>query len=164
MKKFNTLLLATVLGLSVAGPGGANERAAPAHDHAHEHGAEATTLQLNDGRKWETDAPLRASMGRIRKAMSGALHAIHADRLSPKAYDRLAQTVEREVGRIVAECRLPAAADAQLHLVVAELLAGAERMAGKADGQRRAGAVQVIGALDDYGGHFDHAGFKPLAH
>jgi hypothetical protein len=37
-------------------------------------------------------------------------------------------------------------------------------MAGKADGQRRAGAVQVIGALDDYGSHFEHAGFKPLAH
>lgn len=48
-----------------------------AHDHSHEMGAAAVTLQLNAGQKWATDAPLRLAMGNIRQAMAGLLHAIH---------------------------------------------------------------------------------------
>lgn len=131
-----------------------------AHDHGHEaHGA---TLQLNAGKKWETDAPLRKAMGEIRQSMASSLHAIHENKFSAQAYGGLAKKVESAVGEIVANCKLPPAADAQLHIVVADLLAGAERMAGKA--QRMDGAVKVIGALDNYGKYFDDPGFQPIAH
>lgn len=134
-----------------------------AHDHGHEaHGA---ALQLNAGKKWETDAPLRKAIGDIRQSMAGSLHAIHENKMSAKAYNGLAKKVEGAVGEIVANCKLPPAADAQLHIVVADLLAGAEQMAGKAkQAKRMDGAVKVIGALDNYGKYFDDPGFQPIAH
>jgi hypothetical protein len=140
--------------------------AAPAfaagNTHDHGHAAHGATLQLNAGKKWETDAALRKAMGEIRQSMAASLHAIHENKLSPKAYGSLAKKVEGAVGEIVANCKLPPAADAQLHIVVAELLAGAEQMAGKT--KRMDGAVKVIGALDNYGKYFDDPGFQPIAH
>jgi hypothetical protein len=38
-------------------------------------------------------------------------------------------------------------------------------MEGKAKKvKREAGAVKVVGALEKYGAHFEHPGWKPLAH
>jgi hypothetical protein len=146
----------TVLSLAAVPAFAANN----AHEHGHEaHGA---TLQLNAGKKWETDAPLRKAMGEIRQSMASSLHAIHENKFSAQAYGGLAKKVEGAVGDIVANCKLPPAADAQLHIVVADLLAGAEQMAGKA--KRMDGAVKVIGALDNYGKYFDDPGFQPIAH
>src|SRR5688572_24079265 len=47
---------------------------APAHAHAHAHG-EAGVLTLNEGRRWETDAPLRLGMQRIQDAAQPVLAA-----------------------------------------------------------------------------------------
>lgn len=159
----NTLLAIGALCLSITGtPFAAN---AEAHNHAHEHGAAAATLQLNAGQKWETDAALRQAMGNIRQAMVGSLHAIHENRLSKSGYAGLAKKVENEVGYIVANCKLEPQADAQLHLIVAELLEGAGEMAGKVKtGKRQDGAVRVIGALEKYGRYFADPGFKPIEH
>ncbi len=102
-----------------------------ANVHKHEHGPAPATLQLNAGKKWETDGALRQAMGNIRQAMAASLHDIHENRLSKKGYAALAKKVESEVGNIVANCKLEPKADAQLHLIVAELLEGADQMAGK---------------------------------
>ena len=158
--KPHILIALTVLGLAAAGPSLA---ARNAHDHGHD--AAAVTLQLNAGQKWETDAPLRAGMGEIRQSMAASLPAIHANKMSAKAYDGLAKKVQSAVGQIVAHCKLPPAADAQLHVVIADLLVGADQMAGKVKGAPRVnGAVKVIGALKAYGEHFDDAGFQPIEH
>ena len=131
-----------------------------AHQHAHE--AHGTTLQLNAGQKWETDAALRKSMAEIRQSMDSSLHAIHENKLSAKAYGGLAKQVEGAVAEIIANCKLPPAADTQLHLVVSDLLAGAEQMKSKT--RRMDGVIKVIGALDNYGNYFDDPGFQPIAH
>ena len=158
--KSHLLIALTVLGFAAAGPSLA---ARSAHDH--DHGAAAVTLQLNAGQKWETDAPLRAGMGEIRQAMAGSLQAIHTHKMSAKAYDGLAKKVQSAVGQIVAQCKLPPAADAQLHLVIADLLVGADQMAGKVKGAPRVdGAVKVIGALKAYGTYFDDPGFRVIEH
>ncbi len=47
-----------------------------------------------------------------------------------------------------------------LHLVIADLLAGAEVMEGKAGTPRHDGAVQVMQALKSYGKYFRHPGWK----
>ena len=79
----------TVLTLAAAGPSfAANE----AHDHGH--GTMSGTLQLNAGKKWETDTPLRKSMGEIRQSMASSLHAIHENKLTSKSYGTLAKKVE----------------------------------------------------------------------
>ena len=104
-------------------------------------------------------------MGEIRKSMASALHAIHENRLSAQGYGKLAQKVEGAVGNMVANCKLGTQADEQLHIIIADLLAGAEQMAGKVkQAKRMDGAVKVIGALDNYGKYFDDPGFQPIAH
>ena len=161
MKRNKLLFLGTIC-MSIAGTSLA--ATPPAHEHKHEHAATAT-LQLNAGKKWETDAALRQAMGNIRQAMAGALHDIHENRLPAKGYDKLAQKVEAEVGNIVANCKLGTQADEQLHIVIGDLMGGAERMAGKVKGgKRQDGAVQVIGALEKYASYFDDPEFKPIEH
>lgn len=160
--KRNSLLVLGAMCMVIAGPSfAATDDAA----HHHEHGASAPTLQLNAGKKWETDGALRQAMGNIHQTMAASLHEIHENRLPAKGYDMLAQKVQREVGSIIANCKLEPKADAQLHLIVAELLEGAEQMAGKmTKAKRQTGAVKVIGALEKYGTYFDDAGFRPIAH
>lgn len=135
--------------------------AAPAAD-AHEHGAgEAGHLTLDHGRKWSTDAPLREGMAAIRAALAARHEAIHQGTLSVADFQALGATVETRVAAIVASCRLEPAADANLHLIIAELLAGAAAMQGRADAAPAAGAARAVQALDDYGRYFDHPGWQP---
>ena len=76
---------------------------------AHDHSAAAPhKLTLNQGRKWTTDEPLRAGMGRIRSLVEPRLDAAHAGKLTPAQYRELAAQVETEVGGIVANDSYPA--------------------------------------------------------
>lgn len=157
--KRNILTALTLISLAATGP------ALAASTAAHDHGKAPVTLELNAGKKWETDAALRKAMGDIRQAMAAALHAIHENRLSAKGYGTLAHKVEGAVSFMVASCKLGTKADEQLHVIIADLLAGAEQMAGKVKPIKRMdGAVKVIAALDNYGKYFDDAGFKPIEH
>jgi len=139
----------SILALAVALAFGAPAIAAETHGHAA--GGEAQ-LTLNYGKKWQTDAPLRQGMENIRDALGKGMK-----------YEALAAEVTAEVAGIVQNCKLEPEADAQLHLVIAELVAGAEAMEGKlADVTPRDGAERVAKALNAYGEHFDHAGWKRL--
>lgn len=150
--------LAVAVALAFGGPAFAANDA-----HEHGHGAQEAKLVLNQGKKWQTDEPLRQGMANIRGAVAKDVKAIHANKVTPKQYEALAAKVNAEVAGIVQNCKLPPEADAQLHVVVAELMAGAEAMEGKEKGvTRRAGAERVAKALNAYGEHFDHAGWKRL--
>jgi len=135
------------------------------HRHDHGHGAAPVKLELDNGRKWETDAPLRQGMENIRNSLDAVHHEIHDNKLSAARYAELAKKVGGEVNGIVASCKLDPKADAQLHLVIADILAGVEAMEGKSHRmKRRAGALKVGVALEKYARHFDHPGWQPLAH
>ena len=130
------------------------------HDHS---AATPHKLTLNQGRKWATDEPLRVGMGRIRGLVEPQLGAAHAGKLTPGQYREVATQVETEVGGIVANCRLEPKADAMLHLVIADIGTGTDTMAGKDAKTRPAlGLVKVAQAVNQYGSHFDHPGFKPI--
>ena len=76
-------------------------------------------------------------------------------------YVVLARIVTAEVNGIVHDCKLEPAADRQLHILLIDVLAGAEAMEGKAKGESPgAGAERVAKALNAYGEHFDHAGWE----
>ena len=62
---------------------------------------------------------------------------------------------QEQVDFVVANCKLPEEADAQLHVVLAEILEGVDTMRAGAD--RLGGARRVVRALEAYGRHFDHA-------
>ena len=137
---------------------------AQAQTATHEHGAaDPHKLTLNQGHKWATDEPLRAGMGRIRGLVEQQLGAAHAGKLAPAQYRELATQVEAEIGGIVANCKLEPKADAMLHLVIADLGAGVDVMAGKNVKARPSLClVKVAQAVNQYGSHFDHPGFKPI--
>lgn len=169
---------AVVAAVAVAGGGLALAQVHDQHDHGkkepaakaqsaaqeHDHGAGqgAPKLALNNGKKWQTDAALRSGMTAIRSDVQAAVKPIHTGKYSDAQYTELATKIEKQVGSIMANCKLPPDADAQLHLILSDVFAGTKAM--KSGEDRMGGVVKVIGALDSYGKYFDHAGWKGVAH
>ena len=141
----------------------ASGQAVLAAEEYHHHGESSATtqkLELNAGKKWETDAALRQSMDDINQAMARALPLIHKKRCSDSDYATLASKINQKVGYDVEHCKLEAKADAMLHIVIGELMAGAEIMEGKTAATRHDGAVRVRHALESYGKYFQHPNWK----
>ncbi len=128
----------------------------------HDHGHEVTALQLNNGEKWEIDAPLSLAMNKIRNAMNEQLDGIHANNLPQKKYNALANEVNTQIAYMIENCELEPAADAQLHIIIHDLMDGAKVMQSKADAQ--AGAVKVVGAIKNYSTYFNDPKLQPLQH
>lgn len=135
-----------------------------AETSAHGHGAAAiSALTLDQGQKWPTDKPLRDGMDRIRGLVEPQLSAARAGKLGPSEYQALAKQIESQVGGIVANCKLEPKADAMLHLVIADIGAGTDAMAGKnAKLPPAQGLLKVAQAVNAYGDHFHHPGFRPI--
>ena len=127
MKTRRTLLPSHSLPLSRSGTGAPRSAADP-HQHA---AGEPSKLAFDHGKKWATDEPLRKNMSEIRAVLAAKQVGIHKGTLAPEDYKTLGTLVEARVATIVAECKLEPAADANLHLIVAELIAGADAMQGK---------------------------------
>lgn len=158
MKNLTTLLAAGAFALSAAT---LSPAILAATEHQHGHGEAPAKLQLDHGKKWKTDEPLRRGMTSIRETIHGAPAPLHRGTAKPEAYAEVARRVEADVGRIVKECKLPPEADAQLHLVIADVIAGADAMKGAKDAKAgRAGLIKVDGALKAYARYFDHPGWK----
>ncbi len=168
--KTQALLIALAVGMAF-GPGGpaiAATAGGAAHDsHAEPSGhaghagtGAALQLQLDHGKKWQTDAPLRQGMSEIRAAMAGAQAAIHESSLTPEGYGALASRVEREVETMIRECKLPEEADAWLHEILGQILDGADAM--KNGPARQDGAAKIVEAVNVYGASFDHPLWQPL--
>jgi hypothetical protein len=153
MKSLATVALALGLALSV--------QAFAATEHPHgSHGA-GLELTLNDGQKWPTDEALRRGMGEMRNAMETSLGRIHAGQFTSANYVALADRLQKQVDYVTANCKLPEEADAQLHLVLAEMLEGMEVMRVGAD--RSQGALRAVAALEAYGRHFDDPNWVSIA-
>lgn len=158
--KRNLMLRLAAIVLTVAAASGQAALAAEEHHHHGENGAAVQKLELNAGKKWATDAALRQSMDDINQAMAKALPLVHKDRFGDSDYAALATTINQKVGYAVENCKLEPKADAMLHLVIAELMAGAEIMDGKTSAARHDGAVRVRQALQSYGKYFQHPNWK----
>lgn len=147
--------------LAIAAPAMA---ASTSHDHAHEGAAPAAgALTLDHGRKWQTDAPLRQGMAAIGGEVRAALGPVHDKRYTVGDYDALAASISRHMDGIALQCKLPEAADAQIHIVLADLMAATDAMKGKG-AERSKGVVAAVQALDRYQAHFDHPGWTPIRH
>ena len=139
----SNLLLAALLAVAAPQPGLA---ASASHDHGdpHHRGTLATGTAV-----MATDIPLREGMDGIRQRAHG-LHSPAVDTLD------VAAAIEEHVAFIVDNCRLPAAADAALHVILAQVLNGVEQLRA---GEAEAAAATLEQALGDYGRHFDHPGW-----
>jgi hypothetical protein len=138
------------------------------HEHEHSHDTASgrglvSQLQLDQGKRWATDETLRSGIAAIRSAFHQDHPRIHAGKQTDAQYDALANSIEREVNQIVARCKLPPSADAQLHLVVGDLLQGVALMRGSDPARsRHDGAALVHGALRAYPKYFDDPASPPI--
>jgi len=128
----------------------------------HQHEAGAHPLQLDNGKKWTTDVPLRQGMDAIRDAVAADHQAIHTNKETAAQYKALAGKVDGQIAYMVKNCKLAPEADAQLHLILADIIAGSALMKGTDQAKRREGAVKVVGALETYPQYFDHPAWRAL--
>ena len=151
--------IALMLALALSSP-----LAVLAATDAHDHGKSAPhKLELNAGKKWGTDDALRKAMSGIQTSVAQTLPAAHAGKASAADYDAFGKDVTAQVTYMVENCKLAPQADAQLHIIVADLMNGVEAAQGKHGEKKRAsGVVKVAQAANAYGKHFDHAGWKAI--
>ena len=132
-----------------------------AHDPnaAHADHAQASTV-LPDGQKWPSDEPLRTAMSRIRAAVEPHATSHEPRQLTASEAGALATLVEENVAYMVANCKLDPRADAALHIVIGRMLNAAASL--KKDPASPSGLPQLVGALQEYGTTFEHAGWTAL--
>lgn len=130
--------------------------------HQHEEAGGPHTLQLDHGRKWATDAPLRQAMTAIRDAIAAQHEGIHADTADAAQYQALAAKIDEQIAYMVANCKLKPEADAQLHVILSDIIAGSDLMKGGDKAQARKGAIKVVGALQKYPKYFRHPGWRAV--
>jgi len=139
-------ILAVATGFALAVTSGTVQ--AVEHSHGqHAHG-EQVSISVPDGQRWATDTSLREGMSRIQDAVQQAqapLGAAEAAQLRDTSNDAIAYMVDN--------CDLPAEADAALHLLLAELIEGANALS-QAE-RREAGLEHIVTALQRYAATFD---------
>ncbi len=116
-------LLAVVLALETTGPA----LAATSLSH-HGHGEGAVQLSFGNRAKWQTDEALRRGMTAVRAQMVEVPDRVHHGWYGAEEYAALAGRVEEHVDDVVKNCHRPGDADAQLHVVLAEIIDGIEEM------------------------------------
>ena len=157
MKYRNSMALA--LGM-VLGMAALPVLAADHNDH-HDHDAVAG-LTLNNGKKWETDQPLRTGMVNIRALVEQ--HArTGAGNVDARKYNELSANIDKEVNHIFQNCHLDKKADDALHRILVDIMQGSAAAGGKRAGvKRETGIVQLRHGLENYGKYFNHPGWRPL--
>ncbi len=128
-------------------------RAQDGHQH---HAPAATGAQAVPARRWDTDVPLRAGMGQIRVAVDELQH-YERGHMGPEQAVALANRIEGQVAYLVANCKLEPQADAALHVIIAELSAGAQAL--KADPTDTGVIASMRRALQHYPRQFNDPGW-----
>ncbi len=128
----------------------------PSNAEHNEH-SDRSALSLNDGSKWPTDEPLRESMQAIDELMM-PVRAIAPDRKQGKA---IALEVRQQVDFMIANCELEPKADAALHVLIGDLLVGANEL--QTPQTSRSGVSRIDHVLEQYPQHFEHPGWPTPA-
>ncbi|MCA1804930.1 MAG: hypothetical protein LC646_06250, partial [Xanthomonadaceae bacterium] len=115
-------------------------------------------LVLNEGERWTTDAALREGMERVHATFVEVLPAYQRGEFTPEAATDTARAIDDHVAFLVENCKLEPAADAVLHVLVGELLQGAEAL--RQAPQSGEGLPRIHAALRDYPRYFDHPGWE----
>lgn len=150
--------------LAISLVGFTSVQAQEAHDHGDEHehaGHGEMQLTLDHGQRWETDAPLREGMERIRVAVNKAQQA-DGKKLNSARAKILATATEEGIAFMFENCNLEPAPDANLHILLARLSAAATAV--KADPIAADGLPQMLEVLDLYPQYFNHPKWQAAEH
>lgn len=130
-----------------------------AAEHSHSANAEPgkTKLELDHGKKWMTDLPLRQGMEAIELLMNKNISAIHKKSLKDSDYKILGKDISTQTNNIFKNCKLSAEADQMLHRILAQIL-NAEQVFWRKNNtlSKHEAALDVMSALEDYKKYFDH--------
>ena len=152
------LVFAALLALPLTTMTGTAIAAESAYSHGHElHG----TMELNQGQKWETDAPLRQGMGALHQIVSAGLDGAHANALKSDDYKKMSGEIMTQFTYIVENCKLEPKADAQLHILLGNISQGVNVIEGKVSGEQPVdGLIKMAQALNSYGSYFNHPNWE----
>ena len=120
-------------------------QATPNH---HEHASHAAAAPAATDEQWPTDAPLREGMTRLQRSVEAALVGDPAQPLGEAEAIQLQKDVEAHVSYLIENCQLPEQADAALHLLLIDLLQGAEALSKAED--REQGVQRILAGLHQY--------------
>lgn len=134
-------------------------------EHSHDHGTPAAKASPpKPGGKFESDKPLRTHMGSIRNDIQGQMKAVHQKSIKAADYEKLSGKIDKTVKSIFKECKLKPEADAALHSILADIMAGSSTMkTGELDA-RLDGYLKVIQGLEEYARTFTDPTWKPIEH
>ena len=130
-------------------------------EHTHEHDGQSE-LKLNHNKKWQIDNSLHIGMNGIKKEIMMNLDAIHYDKFSQKQYITIARKIDSQLSYLFKNCKLPPQADAQLHILLANIMQGSELM--KSSEAPKQGAIKIIQSLNDYPQYFNDPAWQGLKH
>jgi hypothetical protein len=159
--RISALVAGSCLALFTTMPLVAQTSAQDTHQHKHD-GHAASALSLNQGKQWQTDAPLRQGMQSIKEAVQKAVPAFHQGTLTKPDAEKLASHINAQVEYLVTNCKLQPQADAVLHVFIGDLIAGADELAKQPSSMQ--GLPRIVGVLQKYPDYFDHPGWKGISH
>ncbi|GLX79578.1 hypothetical protein tinsulaeT_29180 [Thalassotalea insulae] len=133
-----------------------------AEEHQHHHQQQTAELALNHGEKWSIDESLHIGMTNIKNDISANLALIHQQKFTAKQYQGLALGLEKHLSFLFENCQLAPQADAQLHILLADIMQGVAQMKHSDNG--KPGAVLIIQALKNYPQYFADPRWQNLAH
>ena len=146
-----------LLGTAVTASAVASEQA-----HSHEQESTHQKIQLNQGKKWPIDASLHIGMSKIKTSIEESISEIHHKQFSEAQYKALADKVDAQLAYLFKNCKLPAAADAQLHILLFDIMQASRQM--QSSDNPRSGAITTIKALQKYPHYFDDKDWQALKH
>ncbi len=123
------------------------------HHGAHGGALDRSALTLNEGRKWPTDAPLRQGMREIRTLVQSPTAATASASIEPAVAQRVADGVDAQVAFLIQNCKLEPKADAALHVLITDMLNGAQAL--RQPTPTAQGLMQIRDALAQYPQYFD---------
>ncbi len=130
-----------------------------AHHQQQERKQERETPQLNHGKLWATDAPLRQGMERIRDAALLAQKAsINNGKLSNETAATLASGIDDALAFMFERCALESGADENLHILLERLIHASEAL--KENHNSVEGMPQVHEVLKTYPHYFEHPNWE----
>ena len=119
------------------------------HDHGHAAAHEIGEMPTGG---WATDAPLREGMARIMDSVESLSH-YEMGHLTAEQALGMAAAIEKDVGFLIANCKLDPDADAVLHGIIADLMKGTAEL--KKDPTDMAALTPMRKAVADYVLKFD---------
>ena len=130
------------------------------HDHNHEQASTHQTIQLNQGEKWPIDASLHIGMSEIKNSIEDNIAEIHHKKFTNLQYKSLAGKIDDQLAYLFENCKLPAGADAQLHILLFDIMQASKQM--QSSDNPRAGAITTIKVLQKYPHYFDDKEWQAL--